>query len=103
RKKIHSILYSGSRRKRENLHGSLHGARGVRVGISSALRCLRNIWESRLISMQEAKIWYFLIMKMRSLRARQLTAKSSQDSGCIMDFLILIIKRCQDHWATFSR
>ena len=42
KKKIRWISYSGSRKKKESQHGSLHGARDVRDGTSSAQRCLRN-------------------------------------------------------------
>ena len=35
-------LCSGNRKKKESQHGSLHGARDVRDGTSSAQRCLRN-------------------------------------------------------------
>ena len=41
-KKIHWISCSGNRKKKESQHGSLHGARDVRDGTSSAQRCLRN-------------------------------------------------------------
>ena len=42
KKKIHWISCSGNRKKKESQHGSLHGARDVRDGTSSAQRCLRN-------------------------------------------------------------
>ena len=50
------ILCSGSRKGKGSPHGSRPGARDGLAGISSARRCRKNIWESRLISMQAERI-----------------------------------------------
>ena len=71
-------------KKKESLSGSLPGPRAVRAGILSAQRCPRNTWASRLISMQAVRIWYFLITRTRSRRARPLTAKNLRNTGCTM-------------------
>ena len=42
-KEIRLTLFCGNRKKRENLSGNLHGARGVRAGILSALLCPKSI------------------------------------------------------------
>ena len=43
KKRILWTLYSGNRKKRENLHGSHHGVKGVLDGTSSARKCPKNI------------------------------------------------------------
>ena len=47
RRKIHWILSSGNRKKKESHSGNPHGVTDVRGGIQSVLRCPRNILESR--------------------------------------------------------
>ena len=56
RKKIHWILFSGNRRKRENHPGLHHGVTDVRDGILSVLLWRKNTLAMRLISMQAEKI-----------------------------------------------
>ena len=55
RKKIHWILFSGNRRKRENHPGLHHGVTDVRDGILSVLLWRKNTLAMRLISMQAEK------------------------------------------------
>ena len=55
RKKIHWILFSGNRRKRENHPGLHHGVTDVRDGILSVLLWRKNTLVMRLISMQAEK------------------------------------------------
>ena len=43
-------------KKRENLHGSHHGVKGVLDGTSSARKCPKSIWESRLTFMPVERI-----------------------------------------------
>ena len=54
-RKIQTTSYYGSRKKKESLTGSLHGARAVQAGILSALLWQSIILVTRSISMQAAK------------------------------------------------
>ena len=56
RRKTLWILFFGSRKRRENLPGNLHGGKDVRAGTLNALKCPKNIWEKKLIFMPEARI-----------------------------------------------
>ena len=55
-KKIHWILYFGSQKRKENLHGNLHGEKDVQGGILSALKCLKSTLVIPLIFMLVEKI-----------------------------------------------
>ena len=84
RKKIRWISYSGNRRKKGNHTGLLRGAMAVRAGTLSALLCLRNILETRLISMPVVRILFSRITRMKSHRANAAMTKFLQDTGCTM-------------------
>ena len=84
RKKIRWISYSGNRRKKGNHTGLLRGAMAVRAGTLSALLCLRNILETRSISMPVVRILFSRITRMKSHRANAAMTKFLQDTGCTM-------------------
>ena len=57
---------------------------GRRAGTLSALLCLRNILETRSISMPVVRILFSRITRMKSHRANAAMTKFLQDTGCTM-------------------
>ena len=71
--------------KKEGEHtGLLRGAMAVRAGTLSALLCLRNILETRSISMPVVRILFSRITRMKLHRANAAMTKFLQDTGCTM-------------------
>ena len=75
--------------------------RAVRDGILNARRCLKKYLGEQIDIHAGGEDLIFPHHENEIAQSEAANGKNLQNIGCTMDFLILIIKRCQNHSVTF--